>query len=195
MVNENPNPETQKFAEGTTDPSKAHALLHSWTLWYDSGAPANNASWGDNIKKVFTVSSVEDFWRLYNNVSLPSQLQTGTTYNFFKQGIEPKWEDPNNDQGGRWTIIVPKTKGLIDRLWLWLVLACVGEQLEDDQNQICGAVVNVRKNQDKISLWTKDAENEEAGLKIGKNIKKLLELSEAVCYQGHSNTRVNKYTV
>jgi len=160
------------------DASVRHPLLHNWTLWYDSGAPVKPGpngvvNWGENIKEVFTVSSVEDFWRLYNNISLPSQLHVGATYNFFKQGIEPKWEDSNNAQGGKWTVIIHKTEGLADKMWLWLVLACVGEQLEDDNNHICGAVINLRKNQDKLSIWTKDADGKEAVLKIGKSLKNI----------------------
>lgn len=52
--------------------------------------------------KIFFISynfQVEDFWRLYNNVAPPSQLQLGCSYNLFKRGIEPKWEDPANDKG------------------------------------------------------------------------------------------------
>jgi translation initiation factor 4E len=38
---------------------------------------------------------------------------------------------------------------------------------ENYDDQICGVVVNVRKGQDKLAVWTKDAENREACLKIG----------------------------
>jgi len=183
------------------DPNVKHPLLHTWTLWYDGMVPnrgeITTANWGDNIKEVFTVATIEDFWRLYNNITLPTQLQFGSSYNLFKDNIEPKWEHPANEKGGKWTIIIGKTKGLLDRYWLWLLLACVGEQLEDDENQICGAVVNVRKNQDKLSIWTKDADNKEAVMRIGRNIKRVLELPDnfPIGYQGHfqKNTRVNKY--
>ena len=37
----------------------------------------------------------------------------------------------------------------------------IGEQF-DHGNEICGAVVNVRARQEKISLWTKTATNEAA---------------------------------
>lgn len=44
--------------------------------------------------------------------------------------------------------------------WLQL-LAMIGEQF-DHGDEICGAVVNVRNRQDKISIWTKNAANEAA---------------------------------
>jgi len=60
---------------------------------------------------------------------------------------------------------------------------------------VCGAVINLRKNQDKISIWTKDAESKESVLKIGKNLKKVLNLNESVSYQSHTDAKYNKYTV
>ncbi len=37
----------------------------------------------------------------------------------------------------------------------------------DEDDQICGAVVNIRKGQDKLCLWTKDENNRDAVVKIG----------------------------
>jgi len=185
------------------DPNLRHPLRYSWTLWYENnlstGKRPNQNAWGENIKKVFTFASVEDFWKLYNNVTPPSQLPQGCSYNMFKQGIEPKWEDPSNAKGGKWTILTQKTKGTLDRMWLWLLLACIGEVLEEDDDQICGAVVNVRRTQDKICLWTKDADNKEVILKIGQVLRKVLELPEGfpLGYQGHfqKNPRLNSFEV
>mmetsp|Transcript_27568 Transcript_27568/g.38885 ORF Transcript_27568/g.38885 Transcript_27568/m.38885 type:complete len:219 (+) Transcript_27568:192-848(+) len=212
---QNPNKEnennTTTAANGTIvkqtpfDPSVRHPLLHNWTLWYDSQMTNPQAAkqqsqdnWGESIKEVYTVTSVEDFWRLYNNVATPSQLQLGCNYNLFKKGIQPKWEDPSNAQGGKWTLLISKQKGLLDKYWMWLVLACIGEQLDDEQNQICGCVVNVRKGQDKLNIWTKDAENKDAIMKIGYALKKVLELPDVfpVSYQAHfSKSRANKYEI
>jgi len=88
---------------------------------------------------------------------------------------------------------------MIDRLWLYLILACIGEVLEEDDNQICGCVVNVRKSQDKLCLWTKDADNKEAIVRIGQTLKKVLELPDIfpLGYQGHfqKNPRANSFEV
>lgn len=86
---------------------------------------------------------------------------------------------------------------MLDKMWLWLVLACIGCTLEEEGDQICGAVVNVRKSQDKLQLWTTDAENKDAVMRIGTTLKKILELPDVfpLGYQGHfqKNTRQNKY--
>ena len=119
---------------------------------------------------------------MHNNLASPSQIQSGCTFSLFKKGIQPKWEDPKNAKGGKWTILVHKGKGQIDQLWLWIVnfksissfnvffqmLACIGEVLEDEgQDDICGCVVNIRKNPDKINLWTSDVYKDETILRIG----------------------------
>jgi len=44
--------------------------------------------------------------------------------------------------------------------WVQL-LAMIGEQF-DEGDEICGAVVSVRRSQDKIAIWTKTASNEAA---------------------------------
>jgi hypothetical protein len=61
---------------------------------------------------------------LYNNIKAPSQLQPSATYYLFKDGIQPKWEDPKNANGGCWTATVPRTPNanqLLDAWWLHLV--------------------------------------------------------------------------
>jgi len=57
--------------------------------------------------------------RLYNNLALASELPLGGNYSLFKDGIQPAWEDAQNEKGGKWTITLhPKNQGGIDELWL-----------------------------------------------------------------------------
>jgi len=204
---EAPTKEVSTTSNGTKqlpfDPNVKHPLKVSWTLWYDAELTGGRrpSQWGDNIKQVYSFSSVEDFWRLYNNISLPSQLQFGCTYSVFKKGIEPKWEDPANEKGGKWTAIIGKTKGVLDRMWMWMLLACVGQVLEEDSEVICGAVVNVRRQQDKLCIWTRDANDKDGCMKVGQALKKALELPESfpLGYQPHfakgSNKNANLYQI
>lgn len=48
-----------------------------------------------------------------------------------------------------------------DFLFFLQLLAMIGEQF-DHGDEICGAVVNFRARQEKISIWTKNATNEVA---------------------------------
>jgi len=53
----------------------------------------------------------------------------------------------------------------------------IGEQFEE-HDEICGAVINIRNKQDRISVWTKTSTNESAQMTIGRKLKAVLELPE-----------------
>eukprot|EP00967_Tisochrysis_lutea_P097767 scaffold143748_cov19-Tisochrysis_lutea.AAC.1 len=97
-----------------------HPLENSWTLWFDNPQQKQTTSkFGQTLRPVFTFSTVEEFWCLYNNIKTPGQLQPSATFYLFKEGIEPKWEDPRNFNGGSWTANVPnRSKPLLDAWWL-----------------------------------------------------------------------------
>jgi len=174
------------------DLSIKHPLQHKWTMWYDCAQKkVGQSAWGDQLRKIVTIDTVEDFWGLYNNIVKASKLQQGANYHLFKEGVEPKWEDPENDKGGKWIITMPskeRESGALDKLWLWLLLACIGEAFEDE-NEICGCVVSVRKTGDKISLWTKTSSNETVTKRVGRQLKESLELidSHVIGYQSHAD--------
>ena len=50
---------------------------------------------------------------------------------------------------------------------LMQMLCLIGEAFDDETEEICGAVINVRMKGDKIALWTRDAENVDSNMKIG----------------------------
>ena len=39
----------------------------------------------------------------------------------FKEGVEPKWEDPKCEKGGSWTVPCSKGKEYLDNIWLHTV--------------------------------------------------------------------------
>jgi len=47
------------------------------------------------------------------------------------------------------------------------MLCLIGEAFDDETEEICGAVMNVRMRGDKIALWTRDATNVDSNMKIG----------------------------
>jgi len=181
-----------------------HPLQNGWTIWYDNpGKRTNTASWGDHLRKITTFDTVEDFWRVFNNLKPASTLPQGSNYHIFKEHIEPKWEDAANSRGGKWTVSVPpKTRGSnLDQMWLWTVLACIGETIRAPDD-VCGLVVSVRKAGDRVQIWTKDAHNEVACREIGRSLKETLELPDStiIGYQSHSDSmkksnNKNKYEV
>ncbi|KAH9627298.1 hypothetical protein KSS87_013543 [Heliosperma pusillum] len=176
----------------------SHPLENSWTFWFDNpSAKSKQAAWGSSMRPVYTFSTVEQFWGLYNNIHHPSKLVIGADLYCFNNKIEPKWEDPICANGGKWT--VSYSRGKSDTSWLYTLLAMIGEQF-DHGDEICGAVVNVRNRQDKISIWTKNAANEAAQLSIGQQWKKFMDYGENMGFIVHDDAKKldrgakNRYT-
>lgn len=160
-----------------------HPLYSSWTLYFSSpnvknvpktpttaagGAAA--AGWMDDMRKVAKFDSVEEFWGLHNNIVVPSNLGIKADYYLFKEDIIPAWEDPANKNGGKWSVQLPKekTKGHIDQMWLYTMLAAIGETYETDadgkdmgdaapDDLVTGVIVNVRPNFFRLNIWTRQA--------------------------------------
>ncbi len=64
---------------------------------------------------------------MYNNIKPPSWLPPSTDFHLFKEGIQPKWEDPACQHGGKWTILVPRgNKQILDKFWLHSVRCFLG---------------------------------------------------------------------
>ncbi|KAF5182347.1 Eukaryotic translation initiation factor 4e [Thalictrum thalictroides] len=164
-----------------------HPLEHSWTFWFDNHfGKSKKITWGNSIRPVYTCSTVEDFWCLYNNIHHPSKLVVGADLYCFKHLIQPKWEDPVCANGGKWTISF--SRGRADTCWLSTLLAMIGEQF-DHGDEICGAVVNVRPKQEKISLWTKNALNGTAQFSIGKQWKEFLDYNDNIGFIVHEDAK------
>ncbi|CAA2965001.1 eukarytic translation initiation factor [Olea europaea subsp. europaea] len=82
----------------------------------------------------------------------PVKLTVGADFHCFKDKIEPKWEDPDCANGGKWTVT------------LLGLLAMIGEQF-DHEDEICGAV---------------NAANEAAQLIIGRQWKEFLDYNDTI---------------
>jgi len=97
----------------------------------------------------------------------------------------------------------------LNQLWLNAALACIGATFDDD-SQVVGIVVSVRKQADKvlfgfyrlgpltlshypslvqIALWTSNAQDEQAVRRIGRQLKEMLQLpaSTKIGYQSHQD--------
>jgi len=113
-------------------------------------------------------------------------LIVDSNFHCFKDGIEPKWEDPKCAIGGKWTVTTLKGNPIVDTPWMHMLLAMIGEQF-DEGDDICGAVVNVHARQYKITLWTKNVANEVAQMNIGNQWKEFLDNNENMAYIFHDD--------
>lgn len=98
-----------------------HPLHNRWKFWYFE--PQKNVAWEKNLKEVKEISTVEEFWAVYDNIKLPSEIGPGCSYFFFKVHLKPMWEDEGNKNGGRWLITFNKQKKELsaDEKWLEVV--------------------------------------------------------------------------
>ena len=120
------------------DPEKIikHPLQNAWTLWFFKNDKAR--SWEENQRPIITVTTVEDFWSLYNHIEVASRLPAGSDYSLFKEGIFPDWEDPRNAPGGRWMINVDKRQrsDYLDTYWLEILFFLIGEHADQHAHQV-----------------------------------------------------------
>ncbi|KAI9681985.1 MAG: eukaryotic translation initiation factor 4E [Caeruleum heppii] len=209
-----------------------HPLMHTWTLWFTKPPtgkvvplhpsigqscgliPTQSDNWNDLLKEVVTFDSVEEFWGVYNNITPTSELALKSDYHLFKKGVRPEWEDAQNKHGGKWAYQFKEKRSVpIDELWLHVMLAAIGETLErnEDDGEVMGVVVNVRKGFYRIGLWTRtvgksvpgggDADvaggkgrspekGKEVLMGLGRRLKEVLQLreSEQVEFSGHTDS-------
>ncbi|CAK4033838.1 Eukaryotic translation initiation factor 4E-1 [Lecanosticta acicola] len=198
--------DNEKIITVFDDPSNfnvKHALQHTWTLWFTK-PPSGKQDWNELLKEVISFNSVEEFWGIYNNITPASELAQKSDYHLFKQGVRPEWEDPQNKHGGRWAYTFKGSKAQ-DDTWLNIMLAAIGEMLEEEgDNEVMGVVVNIRKAFWRVGLWTRTAgqakgrkddgadpaESRKRLERIGKEFKDVLQLpaTEAVEFSGHADS-------
>jgi translation initiation factor 4E len=165
-----------------------HQLQNKWKFWYFENN--KEKSWEENLRVVSEFWTVEDFWSIFNHIKSASELRTGCSYFVFKDGIKPMWEDPINRPGGRWLVSFDKRyRPQLDMHWLEVLLCLIGEAFDDDGDDICGVVVDVRGKLDKISIWTRDCENRDSIVNIGQTVKTRLQLPHnQMTYESHLDT-------
>ncbi|KAI8059118.1 translation initiation factor eIF 4e-like domain-containing protein [Gongronella butleri] len=128
-------------------------LQSSWTFWYDRyihNLPA--AEYEANLQKIATVSTVQKFWSVYNNIDGPDHLGFRSNLHFMRNGIKPIWEDPKNAHGGSYNFKVNKQQS--PTVWRDLIVLMVGENIEPwVQDELCGLSVSSRQQCDNYQLW------------------------------------------
>ena len=156
-------------AGGAENAAAAGAAAPAATDKAQPGVPYESS-----IKTIATVNTVEEFWGVYNHLVRPNDLPTTTDYHFFREGIKPTWEDPNNAKGGKW--IVRLRKGLASRYWEEVILAILGQQFPAPDGEVCGAVISIRYSEDIISIWNKTSSDRDTTDRLRDAIKKVLRL-------------------
>ncbi|KAF2395514.1 eukaryotic translation initiation factor 4E [Trichodelitschia bisporula] len=174
-----------------------HPLMNKWTLWFTKPPTGKDNNWNDLLKEVISFDSVEEFWGIYNNITSASELAQKSDYHLFKAG-----------HGGKWAFQFRDKKNInIGNLWLHVMLAAIGETLEEEgDGEVMGVVVNTSSTGrpfpgggDGNTAGGK-GRSVEAGAevlkRIGRAFKETLGLkdSEQVEFSGHTDTATSDRT-
>lgn len=154
-------------------------LQNEWVLFYDFSARTSTTrerSFGESLKVVAHINSVESFWAMFNAILLPSEMELGANYHFFKKGIKPLWEDPSNINGGKWVLQLKPAIVKMDSCWMHCLLGLIGE-IVDMGDDVTGAVASRRSKIERISIWTR-SKDEQVNLGIGKRLVEAMKLIE-----------------
>jgi translation initiation factor 4E len=177
--------------------NRKHILTNKWDLWIDNkDKKTNSDNWLDTITKIVSFNYVEDFWGVFNNIPDASMLNVQSDYYLFKENIIPCWEDKLNKTGGKMTIVLKKQRNyvnyeLLDTIWINTVLGCIGENFNTDI--ITGVVLNIRKHQDRINIWTSSSDKDNI-MKLGDKWKEILCLKKYdyhISFIKHDDNSIN----
>lgn len=144
-VNEDHNIDNKTVIPGFNTPkmhdliNQENSLQNEWNLWYIDynnkldTHHGNQPTW--KPVQIASFVTVEQFWFVVNRVKSPSSLQPKVDFALFRHGIDPKFEDINNQFGGSWKMISDKkankmnnvSRRLVDFIWLETLMLLVGE--------------------------------------------------------------------
>lgn len=160
--------------------SETYELESKWTLY----AHAIDNDYQSNIIQLSTVSTIQSFWGMYNNIPKISQMfdscivrihgRTINGFSLFKENIKPEWEDSKNIEGSEWYWRDSISYTDLDNIWLNLLLASIGEHFEHVNGvRIVNKPQTLKhSNQQKLEIWmSNEARFEEELNKINECIK------------------------
>lgn len=184
--------------DGSTEKNSApslHPLREPWVFW--TRPPISKANgyieYEKTLHPIAQVHTVEEFWQVYKHLKHPSDLPLVTDYHLFKKGIRPIWEDEENRKGGKWTLRMKK--GIADRYWEEILMACVGDLISDGTDIVNGAVLSVRNGEDIISIWT--ATTDQKVLKVRDMMRSVLKCPTHTIfeYKSHDESLLQRQAI
>ncbi|EFA84126.1 hypothetical protein PPL_03199 [Heterostelium album PN500] len=161
-----------------------HSLANSFYFFYMPKRPKNTSDYLNGLQMIGGgINTVEDFWSYYSHMIRPvDEFSSLSDIYLFKEGIRPVWEDPENQNGGKFVIKV--RRNYTSKWWEDLLLAFVGEQI-DGGDTINGIVISFRTADNSlIGIWNKDCNDNDSKERIAASLRNLFRI-EKVDYKPH----------
>ena len=157
-MNSNQNSKSVNSDEST------HPLFTNFTFWFrinDTSLlnPYKNVitytDYENQVKKISSFSTIEDFWKIFQHLKKPEELNIGIEIDLFKNEIKPVWEEEVNKNGGK--IALKLNKNYTSIIWEELIFAFIGGNLPDNiKNEINGILISSKKEFNVLQIWFKD---------------------------------------
>jgi len=121
----------------------------------------NSNEYYKNIIMIGEISSIENFWTIYQHLKSPKYLIPNISYHIFKKGIKPLWEDKNNKYGGKFSIEYKKEYSWLPFEEILFGLLTKKIPFYDDIN---GFILISKKLNHTIQIWVKFMKEEKRNL-------------------------------
>jgi len=155
-----------------------------WTFWYVYTLSHNEKKKQGKrgrhheyiLHEVYSFGTIEDFWKMHNNIYSVEEIMPNTDYMLFKKGVRPEWEDTQNRQGGKWVVTLPIEEDMeeeCNHAWLKSLVSLIsGGQVNEAENEaINGIVLSVREKHLRLSLWCGESKNITVLKGVGRKFK------------------------
>lgn len=127
-------------------------LTDNWTLYFLPSPPGKGEPFDPAL--VFGIDTVASFWKTMNNLPEAEELPARSSMYLFRDDIVPKWEDPQNKDGGLYRVAV--SSRVANDVWLRTAARTIGESWKRlYRDNVNGIVLKVKEKGMYIEVWVK----------------------------------------
>lgn len=141
-------------------------LKRQWTLWYDSlfmhpsyDHVYDYSTWISEISKIYTFGDISDFWKLFNNIAAPSEMEYKSSYYLFDS--DSFYDTPQIP----YKIINIPIDTTADDLWIYTVVFLISESISE-LNEVYGISIMRYKMHVCMHFYSNNSPNLDSFLQI-----------------------------
>ena len=156
--NENQKINTQFFIENPNYiiPITFSCSSNTYSNPKSKNTKINQKEFLEKIIKIADVTTLSEFWEVFQHLQKPSNCPIGTDYHVFKKGISPMWEDESNKEGGKLSVLINLEYSSI--IWEEVIFNFAKGNLPYF-DFINGVVLSKRPKFSVLSFWVKSYNN------------------------------------